>query len=83
MATIRDSRHVNSRSKLIQQKKAANYIAGLMLDSLQQFPKEEQERRLQEIHKNLKSRPSKPGKHSKRSPKRASLPLSRRSAARR
>jgi len=37
-----------------RQKRAASYVAGLILDSLDQFPKEERSRRLRDVHKALK-----------------------------
>jgi hypothetical protein len=41
---------VNTKEKRAKQKKAANHIARLMRESLQQFSKKEQEARVEEIH---------------------------------
>ena len=45
--TVQD---VNTKEKRAKQKKAASYIARPMRESLQQFSKEEQEERVEEIH---------------------------------
>jgi hypothetical protein len=42
---------MKTETKLARQRKAAAKIAEIMYASLQQFPKEEQERRIREIHK--------------------------------
>lgn len=42
---------MRAESKLARQKRAAGKIAEIMYASLQQFSKEEQERRIKEIHK--------------------------------
>lgn len=69
------------KEKRAKQKKAANYIAQLMRESLQQFPKEEQVERVEEIHQiALKIGQNKLGKPSKRSSNVHRRPLSRLSA---
>jgi hypothetical protein len=76
--TIRD---VTLKEKRAKQKKAANYVAQLMRESLQQFSKEEQEERVREIHQiGLKIDRNKLGKPSKRSSNVSRRPLSRLSA---
>lgn len=55
-------------SKLARQKKAARDVAEIVYASLQQFPEEEQERRIKEIHRIAVGAGSKsnrkPSKHS-------------------
>ena len=71
---------MKTESKLSRQKKAAKEIAEIMYASLQQFSKEEQERRLKEIHKiAVKSKPSR--KPSKRSSTRGNSRVSRPASA--
>ena len=41
---------MDAKEKRAQQKKAAAYIAALMLESLERFPKEERDLRLKQIH---------------------------------
>jgi hypothetical protein len=69
---------MKTEGKLARQKKAARKIAEIMYASLQQFPEEEQEKRIKEIHKialKIDSKPSR--KLSKRSSTRRNLPESR------
>lgn len=71
------------KQKRAYQKKAAGYVADLILDSLEGFPEEERQARLARVHAALSGRSGKHNKQPKRSSKRASPPLSRRSAAHR
>jgi hypothetical protein len=72
---------VTLKEKRAKQKKAANYIAQLMGESLQQFSKKEQQERVEEIHQiGLKIGRNKLGKPSKRSSSVNRRPLSRLSA---
>jgi hypothetical protein len=65
-----------------KQKKAAREIAEIMYESLQQFPEEEQQKRIKEVEKIASKIRTKPtGKPSKRSSTPASHPSRRRSAA--
>jgi CRISPR/Cas system CSM-associated protein Csm4 (group 5 of RAMP superfamily) len=65
-------------TKLARQKKAAKKISEIMYASLQQFSKEEQERRIKEIHKiALKARSEPNRKPSKRSSTQANPRVSR------
>ena len=57
---------MTAKQKRAKQKKAATFVAGLILESLDQFPKEERKKRLSDIHRILNS--SKRGKPSKRLP---------------
>ncbi|PYT79744.1 MAG: hypothetical protein DMG40_15465 [Acidobacteria bacterium] len=69
---------MRTESKLARQKKAARKIAETLYVSLQQFSKEEQDRRMKEIHRmamNVDSKPS--GKPSKRSSTRGNRRVSR------
>src|ERR1700687_5383747 len=73
---------MRAETKLARQKKAARKVAEIMYASLQQFPEEEQERRIKEIHKialKSRSKPSrKPSKHSStRANPRVSRPAAR------
>lgn len=74
---------MSSKEKRAYQKKAAGYVADLILDSLEGFPEEERKARLKQVHAALSGGSGKHSKRSKRSSKRASLPLSQRSATRR
>ena len=71
------------KQKRAYQKKAAGYIADLMLESLDRFPEGERQARLKQVHAALGDGSGKHSKQPKRSLKRGSRPLSRRSAARR
>lgn len=71
------------KAKRAYQKKAAGYVADLILDSLEQLPEAERRARLKQVHATLSGASDKHGKRPKRSSKQASLRLSRRSAARR
>ncbi len=78
---IRDRPRVKTESKLARQKKAAKEVAEILYASLQQFSKEEQERRMKEIHKIAMKAGSKPNrKPSKRSSTRANSRVSRRAS---
>lgn len=57
---------MSGKSKLAKQKKAAGYIAKIMYDSLQQFPEEDLEERIQRIER-IKVRGTHHEKPSKRS----------------
>jgi hypothetical protein len=72
-----------SKTKRAYQKKAAGYVADLILDSLEQFPEKERQARLKRIHAALNSASDKHSKRPKRSSKRPSLRVPRRSAAHR
>lgn len=74
---------MTAKRKRAYQKKAAGYVADLILDSLEQFPEEERQARLKQVHAALNGGSGKRGKRPKRSSKRANSQLSRRSAARR
>lgn len=71
------------KAKRAYQKKAAGYVADLILDSLEQLPEGERRAQLKQVHAALSGASDKHGKRPKRSSKQASLRLSRRSAARR
>lgn len=47
---------VKRKQKRVYQKKAAGYVADLILDSLERFPKEERQARLARIHAELSKR---------------------------
>jgi hypothetical protein len=49
-----------NKKKAADQKEAAYFVAGLILDSLEQFPKKERDARLSDIHKALAPRKVKP-----------------------
>lgn len=72
---------VTTKAKRAYQKKAAEYVADLILDSLEQFPEKERQARLKKIHATLSVAADKRSKRPKRSSKRPSLRLSRRPAA--
>jgi len=69
-----------NKNKLAKQKDAAHFVAGLILDSLDQFPEKERKTRLNDIHKALKASPKR-GKLSKRSVTPRSPRVSRRASA--
>jgi len=69
-----------NKRKLGKQKEAANFVAGLILNSLDQFPEKERKTRLNDIHKILKASPDR-GKLSKRSATPRSPRVSRRASA--
>jgi len=45
---------VTTKQKRIYQKKAAGYVADLILDSLERLPKEERQARLVQVHAGLR-----------------------------
>ena len=51
---------MKTESKLTRQKKAAKEVAEILYASLQQFSREEQERRMKDIHKIAMKAGSKP-----------------------
>jgi len=75
---------VNLKGKRAKQRQAALYIARLMRESLQQFPQEEQDRRVKEGHRiALKIGPEKRGKLSKRLSSASRRPSPRKSSVER
>jgi hypothetical protein len=74
---------VTTKQKRVYQKKAAGYVADLILDSLEQVPEEKRQAQLKKVHAALSGDSGKHSKRSKRSSKRPNLRLSRRSAAHR
>jgi hypothetical protein len=74
---------VTTKQKRVYQKKAAGYVADLILDSLEQVPEEKRQAQLKKVHAALSAGSGKHSKRSKRSSKRVNLRLSRRSAAHR
>lgn len=74
---------MTSKTKRAYQKKAAGYVADLILDSLEQFPEKERQTRLKRIHAALSGASGTHDKRPKRSSKESSLRLSRHSAAHR
>lgn len=74
---------VKAKQKRAYQKKAAGYVADLILDSLESYPEEERQDRLAGVHAGLSGGSGRHNKRSKRSSKQASPRVSRRSAARR
>jgi hypothetical protein len=74
---------MTNKTKRAYQKRAAGYVADLILDSLDQFPENERQARLKRVHMALSGASDKHGKRPKRSSKRPNLRLSRRSAAHR
>jgi hypothetical protein len=58
---------VAPKAKNGKNRKAATYMAELMLESLQQFPEKEQDERLKDIHRILKNSRAKTGTLSRRS----------------
>jgi len=74
---------VTPKQKRAYLKKAAGYVADLILDSLEGLPEEERQARLKQVHASLSGGAGKHSKRPKRSSKRASPQLSRRSAAHR
>ena len=69
---------MKATSKVARQKKAARKVADILYKSLQQFPAEEQERRIQQIHRLALQAGAKPSrKPSKRSSTRANPHVSR------
>lgn len=74
---------MTTKQKLVYQKKAAGYVADLILDSLEQVPEEKRQAQLKQVHAALSVGSGKHSKRSKRSSKRGNPRLSRRSAAHR
>ena len=71
---------MNVKAKREHNRKAAAYVADLMLESLEQFPPEEREQRFQDARKILRGDTLKTRKPSKRSSKAPSPRVSRRAA---
>ncbi len=71
---------MTTKQKRAQQKRAATYVARIILNSLYQFPKGEREQRLKDVHRALKTGPNKRGKRATRSSTLASPRVSRLSA---
>jgi hypothetical protein len=53
---VRGQAAMPNKRKLDKQKEAANFVARLILDSLDQFPEKERNTRLNDIHKVLQGR---------------------------
>lgn len=74
---------MTTKQKRVYQKKAAGYVADLILDSLEQVQEEKRQARLKQVHASLSGDSGKHSKRPKRSSKGPNLRLSRRSAAHR
>jgi len=74
---------VTTKQKRAYEKKAAGYIADIILDSLQGLSEPQRKARLKQVHTALSGGSGKHNKRPKRSSKPASLRVSRRSAAHR
>ena len=70
-----------TKQKRVYQKKAAGYVADLILDSLERLPEEKRQAQLKQVHAALSGGSGKHSKRPKRSSKGPNLRLSRRSAA--